>query len=76
MATDGLEGVNQLLTTAQVSYAEGEVELLGLLDAASTFATLGVTASELTAEFWTSVFDVERAIGAPLGVAWGGETDR
>jgi cobalt-zinc-cadmium efflux system outer membrane protein len=52
-----------LLQAARVAYAEGEMTLLELLDAAETYRTAREQADALLAEYLLSVADVERAIG-------------
>ena len=52
-----------LLASARVAYAEGEMSLLELLDAAETFRTTREGADVLLAEYLTSVADLERATG-------------
>jgi len=52
-----------LLQSARVAYAEGEMTLLELLDAAETYRTAREQADALLAEYLLSVADVERAIG-------------
>jgi cobalt-zinc-cadmium efflux system outer membrane protein len=52
-----------LLQSARVSYAEGEMTLLELLDAAETYRTAREQADALLADYLISVADVERAIG-------------
>lgn len=52
-----------LLQSARVAYAEGEMTLLELLDAAETYRTAREQADALLADYLLSVADVERAIG-------------
>jgi cobalt-zinc-cadmium efflux system outer membrane protein len=52
-----------LLRSARVSYAEGEMTLLELLDAAETYRTAREQADALLADYLLSVADVQRAIG-------------
>jgi cobalt-zinc-cadmium efflux system outer membrane protein len=52
-----------LLRSARVSYAEGEMTLLELLDAAETYRTVREQADALLADYLLSVADVQRAIG-------------
>ncbi len=73
-----LSGVDDLLDIAQVSYAEGEMTLLELLDATEAFREARVTAAELLADYWVSYYDLERAAGGFPAVPGGegGEQDR
>lgn len=50
-----------LLTTARVAYAEGEMSLLELLDAAEAFRTARQTRTELLAESLLAVYELQRA---------------
>lgn len=52
-----------LLTIAQVAYEANEMDLIGLLDAADALREAQVLETRLRAEFWTSYFDLERAVG-------------
>jgi cobalt-zinc-cadmium efflux system outer membrane protein len=58
-----LNGVEDLLRIAQVSYNEGEMSLLELLDAADAYRESQIAVSGLTAELWIRYYDLERAIG-------------
>ncbi|MGH9463260.1 MAG: TolC family protein [Vicinamibacteria bacterium] len=58
-----LNGVDDLLRIAQVSYGEGEMSLLELLDAADAYRESQTAISELTGELWIRYYDLERAIG-------------
>ena len=58
-----LNGVDDLLSIAQVSYREGEMSLLELLDAADAYRESQSIFSEMTAELWIRYYDLERAIG-------------
>jgi len=58
-----LDGVDDLLRIAQVSYGEGGMSLLELLDAADAYRESQIAVSELTAELWIRYYDLERAMG-------------
>jgi cobalt-zinc-cadmium efflux system outer membrane protein len=58
-----LSGVDDLLRIARVSYGEGEMSLLELLDAAEAYRESQIALSELTSELWIRYYDLERAIG-------------
>ncbi len=58
--------LDELLEIARVSYAEGELDLLGLLDAGRAFHELGGGADQALAEYWLALFDLERAAGTRL----------
>jgi cobalt-zinc-cadmium efflux system outer membrane protein len=52
-----------LLTIAQVAYEANEMDLIELLDAADALREAQTLEARLRAEFWTSYFDLERAVG-------------
>lgn len=52
-----------LLDIARVAYAEGEMELIELLDAAEAFWEVQNAEARLVADLWTGYYDVERAVG-------------
>lgn len=52
-----------LLEIARVAYAEGEMELIELLDAAEALMEAGVAEARLRADLWIGYYDVERAVG-------------
>lgn len=52
-----------LLATAQVAYAEGEMTLLGLLDAAEAFREARLSALSLQSAMWIAYYDLIRAMG-------------
>ncbi len=58
-----LSGVDDLLLIARVSYGEGEMSLLELLDAAKAYRESQIAFSELTSELWIRYYDLERAMG-------------
>lgn len=58
-----LAQADDLLEIARVAYAEGELGLVELLDAAEAFRDARVTALELRAETWIAYYDVSRATG-------------
>ena len=58
-----LSGVDDLLRIARVSYGEGEMSLLELLDAAEAYRESQIAFSELTSELWIGYYDLERATG-------------
>jgi cobalt-zinc-cadmium efflux system outer membrane protein len=67
-----LAGSEDLLDIALASYAEGEMTLLDLMDAAEAFREAQDTRTHVTAELWIAYFDLERAAGgyresAPAG---------
>ena len=68
-----LAEAGDLLDIAQVSYAEGEMALVELLDAADAFRDARVTSIELVADFWVSYYDLERATGGAF--AWEPNTE-
>ena len=52
-----------LLEIARVAYAEGEMELIELLDAAEALWEAQTAEARLRADLWTGYYDVERAVG-------------
>ena len=58
-----LADVDELLRTARVSYDEGEMSLVELLDAAEAFRDARIMAIDLLADFQTSHYDLLRATG-------------
>ena len=68
-----LTGIDDLLRIARVSYSEGEMSLLELLDAAEAFRESHIMESQLTSEHWLRYYDLERAMGgAPFAATTGG----
>lgn len=53
-----------LLSTAQASYAEGEMTLLELLDAAEAFRDARLSALSLQSATWIAYYDLLRAMGS------------
>ncbi len=58
-----LMGSASLLQTAQVSYAEGEMSLIELLDAADAYRTARQTTTQLLSQYLTAFYDLQRAMG-------------
>lgn len=52
-----------LLEIASVSYGEGEMELIELLDAADAYQQAVTAEARRRGELWTAYFDLERALG-------------
>ena len=52
-----------LLRIARVSYSEGEMSLLELLDASEAFRESQILGSRLSSEHWIRYYDLERAMG-------------
>ena len=68
-----LSDVGDLLRIARVSYSEGEMSLLELLDAAEAFRESQIMGSQLTSEHWIRYYDLERAMGGvPVAATTGG----
>ncbi len=57
------EDSGDLLEMARVAYAEGELELIELLDAAEALLDAEAAAARLRAALWIGYYDVERAVG-------------
>jgi cobalt-zinc-cadmium efflux system outer membrane protein len=60
-----LQGSDDILRIARVSYSEGEMTLLELLDAAGAFRDAKLALIRLRSRYWTTYFDLERAMGGP-----------
>jgi cobalt-zinc-cadmium efflux system outer membrane protein len=71
-----LSDVDDLLDVALLSYAEGELTLLALLDAAQAFSEAGVTKTQLRAAYWIAYYDLERAVGGFADVDDGRQDNR
>ncbi len=71
----GLLGeADRLLSAARISYAEGEMTLLELLDAVNAYRDARLIVLRLHGEHWTAYFDLVRAIGGePQHESDGGE---
>lgn len=65
--------IEALLRIARVSYAEGEMTLVELLDAVNVFRAGRLAVAEAWADLWTSFFDLERAVGRTLTDVSSGE---
>lgn len=65
-----------LLGIARVAYAEGEMELIELLDAAEALWDAQTAEARLRADLWTGYYDVERAVGGFDGLTNDGEDER
>ncbi len=63
---DLLAGADDLLRIAQVSYDEGEMSLVELLDAADAYRDARLRAVDLRADLWKGYFELRRAMGRPL----------
>ena len=71
-----LSEVDDLLRIARVSYSEGEMSLLELLDAAEAFRESQIMGSQLTSEHWIRYYDLERAMGGVPVAATTGRVER
>ena len=56
-------GQPDLLSIAQVAYDTGEMELIGLLDAAEALSAAEIAVARIESELWISYYDLERAVG-------------
>jgi cobalt-zinc-cadmium efflux system outer membrane protein len=70
-----LIGVEDLLRIARVSYSEGEMSLLELLDAAEAFRESQTMELQLSSELWIRYYDLERAMGGASFAATTGEIE-
>ena len=66
-----LTGTDDLLRIARVSYSEGEMSLLELLDAAEAFRESQIMESQLKSEHWIRYYDLERAMGTAISLMTG-----
>ncbi len=66
-----LSGTDDLLRIARVSYSEGEMSLLELLDAAEAFRESQIMESQLSSDHWIRYYDLERAMGTAISVMTG-----
>ena len=64
-----------LLDVAQVAYDAGEMELIGLLDAAEALSDAETATVRIQSEVWISYYDLERAVGGFGDLAGQGEDD-
>lgn len=62
-----LVDADALLATARAAYAEGEMTLLELLDAAGAFRDARVSALSLRSEAWIAYYDLLRSVGRSPG---------
>ncbi len=60
---DLLVGTASLLETARLAYAEGEMTLVELLDAAEAYRASRELAIDLLADYLVAIYDLERATG-------------
>jgi cobalt-zinc-cadmium efflux system outer membrane protein len=58
-----LAEVDDLLDVALLSYSEGELTLLEVLDAAQAYSEAMVARTRLRAAYWIAYYDLERAVG-------------
>ncbi len=58
-----LSDTDDLLDVAILSYTEGELSLLELLDAAQAYSDASVARVQLSAAYWIAYHDLERAVG-------------
>lgn len=63
VADDLLEGTDDLLEIARLAWAEGEMDLVELMDAAGAYRDARVTEVELRADAWIAYHDLIRATG-------------
>lgn len=61
-----LSGSDDLLRIAQTSYAEGEMSLLELLDAADAYRDAQTRMLDLRADLWMRYFDLLRTMDRPI----------
>ena len=65
---------DRLLVIARISYDEGELGIVGVLDAAETYLEAQFMKTAIRAESWLAFFELDRAVGGlPAGIATGDE---
>ena len=57
------EQAADLVEIAQVAYEAGEMDLIGVLDAAAALREAHIAEARLRADLWTGYYDLERAVG-------------
>lgn len=57
------EQAGDLVEIAQVAYEAGEMDLIGVLDAAAALREAHIAEVRLRADLWTAYYDLERAVG-------------
>lgn len=67
LSIDVADDAADLLDIAQVAYEVGEMDLIELLDAANALREAQVLDAQVHADYWTSYFDLERAVGGFTG---------
>ena len=75
LSIDVVDDAADLLDIAQVAYEVGEMDLIELLDAANALREAQVLEAQVHADYWTSYFDLERAIGGFPGSTHDMEND-
>ena len=75
LSIDAAGDAADLLEIAQVAYEAGEMDLIELLDAANALREAQVLEAQVRADYWTSYFDLERAVGGFPGSARDMEND-
>lgn len=63
LTIDVADDAADLLDIAQVAYEAGEMDLIELLDAANALREAELLEAQVRADYWTSYFDLERAVG-------------
>ncbi|HUG42223.1 MAG TPA: TolC family protein [Longimicrobiales bacterium] len=63
LGATAMDEAADMLEIARIAYAEGEMELIDLLDAAEALWELRTAEARLRADLWTGYYDVERAVG-------------
>lgn len=66
LGADAVGGADELLDIARLSYDEGEVGIVELLDAARAFVEARLLYSQVQADSWIAYFELEAAVGGFL----------
>ena len=76
LGSDAVGEADDLLEIALLSYEEGEVGIVELLDAARAFVEARLLNTQVQADSWTAFFELEAAIGGLPAAQEGGLDDR
>ena len=71
-----LGGAEELLSIARLSYDEGEVGIVELLDATRAFVEARLLFRQVQADTWIAFFELEAAVGGFPPADGGGVNDR
>ena len=63
LGPSGIQEAQELLAIARLSFAEGEMRVVDLLDAAEAFVEARLMNSRVRRELWDAYFELEQAVG-------------